>query len=299
MSNNNVYMSDTPISAIPGVESFVVAPDGLGASLRISIARPSTHAMGATVGAASVIYVTDADYSFGTVVEAARMGCYAGELGPAVVVGIGYAEERGDYAFVGRRRGLDFYRGPRRSLDIPGFGALELGGADTFLTALLDVVVPEVNRRLPETAGARRILFGMSAGGHFAAHVLTQRPDAFQGYAMLSPALVDFPPAPGDEHMVDVVRALPAGAIPTGTAVFLSAGAREEEPGEALAAASIISNAYRMRAALAAHGVSTELALFDDETHTSVLGVAVTRALRFLVPSQGAPASQVAGAPRD
>jgi predicted alpha/beta superfamily hydrolase len=67
--------------------------------------------------------------------------------------------------------------------------------------------------------------------------------------------------------------------------VFLSAGAREEEPGEALAAASIISNAYRMRAALTAHGVSTELALFADETHISVLGVAITRALRFLAPS--------------
>jgi len=278
-------MPDTPISAILGVESFVVAPDGLGASLRISIARPSTRAMAATTAATAVIYVVDADYCFGTVVEAARMGRQGGEVGPAVIVGIGYAEERGDYGFVDRRRGLDFYRGPRRSIEIPGFGALELGGAEAFLAALLDVVAPEVDRRLPETVGARRILFGMSAGGHFAAYVLTQRPDAFQGYAMMSPALIDFPPAPGDEQMVEAVRALPAGAIPPGTAVFLSAGAREEEPGEALAAASIISNAYRMRAALAAHGVSTELALFADETHISVLGTAITRALRFLAPA--------------
>ena len=285
-------MTDTPISAIPGVESFVVAPDGLGAELRISIARPSAPATGATAGVPSVVYVTDADYSFGSVVEAARMGHYAGEVGPAVIVGIGYAEERGDYAFVGRRRGLDFYRGPRRSLEIPGFGTLELGGAEAFLAALLDTVAPEVERRMPEVAGARRILFGASAGGHFAAYVLTQRPEAFAGYAMMSPALVDFPAAPGDEQMVEAVRALPAGAIPSGTAVFLSAGAREEEPGEALATASIISNAYRMRAALAAHGVSTELALFADETHISVLGVAITRALRFLAPSPGAQSWQ-------
>jgi hypothetical protein len=278
-------MPETPISAIPGVESFVVTPHGLGAGLRISIARPSTPAIAATAGALSVVYVTDADYCFGSVVEAARMGCYAGEVGPAIIVGIGYAEERGDYAFVGRRRGLDFYRGPPRSVEIPGFGTLELGGAEAFLAALLDTVAPEVNRRAPEAAGARRILFGMSAGGHFAAYALTQRPDAFQGYAMMSPALVDFPPAPGDEQMVEAVRALPTGSIPAGTAVFLSAGAREEEPGEALAAASIISNAYRMRAALTAQGVSTELALFADETHISVLGVAITRALRFLAPS--------------
>jgi predicted alpha/beta superfamily hydrolase len=278
-------MPETPISAIPGVESFVLAPDGLGASLRISIARPPTPPIAAT-GAPSVIYLTDADYCFGTVVEAARMGYYAGEIGPAVIVGIGYADERGDYAFVGRRRGLDFYRGPRRSVEIPGLGMLELGGAEAFLAALLDTVAPEVDRRVPEAAGARRILFGMSAGGHFVAYVLTQRPDAFEAYAMMSPALVDFPPAPGDEQMVEAVRALPFGAIPSGTAVFLSAGAREEDPGEATAAAAIISNAYRMRAALSAHEVSTELVVFADETHISVLGVAIARALRFLAPSQ-------------
>jgi len=278
-------MPGTPISAIPGVESFVVTPEGLGVRLRISIARPPTPGIATAASAPSVIYVTDADYCFGTVVEAARMGYYAGELGSVVVVGIGYADERGDYAFVGRRRGLDFYRGPRRSIEIPGFGTLELGGAEAFLSALLDTVAPEVDRRLPETAGARRILFGMSAGGHFAAYVLAQRPDAFQGYAMISPALIDFPPAPGDEQMVEAVRAMPPGAIPSDTAVFLSAGAREEEPGESTAAASIIGNAYRMRAALAAHDVSTELALFADETHISVLGAAVTRALRFLAPT--------------
>lgn len=285
-------MSDTAIFALPGVESFVVTPDDLGTSLRISIARPSTQATGTPQAAPTVIYVTDADYCFGTVVEAARMGHYAGELAPAVIVGIGYAEERGDYAFVGQRRALDFYRGPRRSLEMPGFGTLELGGAEAFLAALLGTVAPEVERRAPETVGARRILFGISAGGHFTAFVLTHRPDAFQGYAMMSPALVDFPPAPGEEHMVEAVRALPVGAIHSGTAVFLSAGGREEEPGEALAAASIISNAYRMRAALAAHDVSTELAVFPDETHISVLGASVTRALRFLVPAQAAQSWQ-------
>ncbi len=287
-------MTDNQIPALPGVESFVLEPEGLGTALRISIARSSPTAIAAAGGKLSVIFLTDADYAFGSAVEAARMGQYAGELGPAVIVGIGYAEEQGDYAFVGMRRGLDFYRGPRRSMDIPGAGTLELGGADAFLTALLDTVAPAIEHRFPEIAGARRLLFGMSAGGHFAAYALTQRPDAFTGYAMMSPAFVDFPPAPGDEQMVEAVRALPSGFIPSGTTVFLSAGSREEEPGEPLAAASIIGNAYRMRAALAAHGVSTELCLFEGETHISVLGAAITRALHRLVPASGSPSWQAA-----
>jgi predicted alpha/beta superfamily hydrolase len=287
-------MTENQISALPGIESFVVEPEGLGTALRISIARPSPAAIAAAGGKLSVIFLTDADYAFGTAVEAARIGQYAGEVGPAAIVGIGYAEERGDYAFVGMRRGLDFYRGPRRAMDMPGAGTLELGGAGAFLAALLDTVAPEVERRFPEAAGARRLLFGMSAGGHFAAHALTRRPDAFAAYAMMSPAFVDFPPAPGDEQMVEAVRALPSGFIPPGTAVFLSAGSREEEPGEPLAAASIIGNAYRMRAALTAHGVSTELCLFEGETHISVLGAAITRAIHSLVPAPGAPSWQAA-----
>lgn len=292
-------MTENQTSALPGIESFVVEPEGLGTALRISIARPSPATIAAADGKLSVVFLTDADYAFGTAVEAARMGQYAGEIGPAAIIGIGYAEEQGDYAFVGMRRGLDFYRAPRRSMDMPGGGTLELGGADAFLAALLDTVAPEIERRFPEIAGARRLLFGMSAGGHFAAHVLTRRPEAFAAYAMMSPALVDFPPMPGDEQMVEAVRALTPGSIPPGTQVFLTAGSREEEPDEPLAAASIISNAYRMRAALAGHGVVTELHLFEGETHISVLGAAITRALHVLVPASGPPSWQAALAAGD
>ncbi|WGY00426.1 alpha/beta hydrolase-fold protein [Nocardioides sp. QY071] len=278
-------MTDPAPPAIAGVETFVIHPGGLGTGLRISIARPAARwGRGEPVGPVSVVFLTDADYAFGTVVEASRLGQFGAEVGPMVVVGIGYADERGDYAFVEQRRGIDFYRGPRRSLEVPGLGSLEIGGADAFLAALLDTVAPEVERRAPETAGARRILIGMSAGGHFAAHVLTQRPDAFQGYALLSPALFDPWPAAGDEQLVEAVRALPSGAIPSDTTVFLSAGGCEEEPGNPLAVGAIISNVYRMRAALAAQGVTTELAVFAGETHNSSLGVGATRALRVLVP---------------
>lgn len=278
-------MSETTISAIPGSETFLFAPEGLGTDLRISIART----FAGEAASPALVFVLDADFSFGTVVEAARMGQAGGEVGPAIIVGIGYAEERGDYAFAQFRRGLDLYRGPSRTMEIPGVGSLPLGGADAFLAALVGGVLPEIERRVDQASGARRLLFGMSAGGHFAAYMITQRPDTFQGYALMSPALIDYPPAPGDEQLVGAIRDLQPGTIPPGVSVFLSAGAREEQPGEALAAASIISNAYRMRAALEAHGVATEFALFADETHISVLGAAIGRALRFLVPAAGLP----------
>src|SRR5579862_7237236 len=123
-------MADDATAAIPGVESFILRPEGLGTGLRISIARPSVRSP--QTQESVVVFVTDADICFGTVVNAARLGHLTGEVGPATMVGIGYAEERGDYAFVSMRRGLDFYRGPRRAIDFPTGGSAQLGGADEF-----------------------------------------------------------------------------------------------------------------------------------------------------------------------
>jgi predicted alpha/beta superfamily hydrolase len=256
-------------------------------ALRISITRPSKPPT-ATSSETSVpiVYVTDADCCFGTAVEAFRLGCFAGQVAPAVVVGIGYADETGDYSFAGRRRGLDFYSGDKRELRVPGMGALTLGGADDFLDALLQHVFPEIERREPLADPKRRFLFGASAGGHFAAYALSREPKAFAGFALMSPVLRQFPPSPGVDEMIDAVAALPAGAIAPSVRVFLSAGSEEETPGDPLAGFTIISNVYRMRALLAAKGVATELAIFAGEDHISVPGAAIARAFRFLLPTK-------------
>lgn len=275
-----------------GIESFIIEPPGLGTALRISIAQPVQPVMGAGEGPSAIVYVTDADYCFGTAVDAVRVGSFGGDLAPAVVVGIGYAEEQGDLEFVSKRRFLDFYRGPRRSFDAGAYGSFEFGGADEFLAALRDHVIASVEQHVPHIDPARRVLLGTSAGGHFVAHVLTQDPGLFQGYALMSPMLID-PQSPvdgalaqsaGDPVMVRLVEDLPEGALPPGLRAFLSAGALEEDPGTMFADFAIISNALRMRTALARHGVETRFTEFPGETHGSVTGAAIRRALQFLLP---------------
>ncbi|VWC51112.1 esterase [Burkholderia lata] len=279
--------------ATPWIETFIVEPPGLGVALRVSIARPVKPMISQQPdGLNAVLYVTDADYLFGTVVDAARVGSFGGDLAPAVIVGIGYAEETGDLRFVSQRRFLDFYRGPRRSFDAGAYGSFEFGGADAFLAALRDCVMAKVEQHVPDIDPARRVLLGTSAGGHFAAYVLAQDPGLFQGYALMSPMLIDpqspvdgaLVRLPGDGAMVHLIEDLPDGAIPSGLRVFLSAGEREEDPATMFADFSIISNALRMRTALARHGVRTEFVQFAGETHGSVTGAAISRALRFLVP---------------
>jgi predicted alpha/beta superfamily hydrolase len=272
------------ISALPGVRSFVLAPPGLDAALRISIAKPAKPAAGeASADPAAILYVLDGDNWFGTVAEAARMGTHLGEVAPTVVVGIGYAEEQGDYAFATRRRVYDFYRGPPRTSEVPGFGAMSFGGGEAFLAVLRDHVIPEVEQRVGAIDVSRRLLFGTSAGGHFAALALTLTPHIFAGYAMISPYFGDWPP-PSDKLLIDDVAAMAPGSFAGQIRVFLSAGEREEEPGEPMSSGAIITNVFRMRAALARHGIATALSILPGESHISGIGAAVSRALRFLSP---------------
>ena len=289
-------LKPSPIG-MPGVETWIIEPPGLGVALRISIARPVQPAVGGDSDAnVAVVYATDADYLFGTVAEGARVGSFGGDMAPAVVVGIGYADETGDLSFVTKRRFLAFYRGPRRGFDAGAYGSFEFGGADAFLAALKDHVIPAVEKHVVNIDPGRRILLGTSAGGHFATYVLSRDPGLFQGYALMSPMLVDpqahengiLPRQQGDGSMVQLVESLPDDALPAECRVFLSAGELEEEPLSMFADFNINSNAMRLRAVLARRGVDTQYFSVPGETHGSATAAASRRALRFLLSPQTA-----------
>lgn len=276
--------------AIPGVSTFTISPPGLGTTLRISIAASTDVVVGEAPDKKAIIYTTDADYFFGTTVEAARLASFGGQAAPAVVVGIGYHEETGDMRFVSKRRFLDFYRGPRRQFDAGAYGKLDFGGADAFLAAIRDHVIPIVEEQVEGVDRGRRVLMGSSAGGHFVSYVLSEAPELFNGYSMVSPMLVD-PQTPenglisltaGDDTMVRLISGLPAGSLPEGIRVFLAAGGAEEDPGTMFADFAIVSNAYRMRTALARHRVATRLEVFTGEGHAP--RGAIPHAIGFLLP---------------
>lgn len=286
------------VNPMPGVQTYIMHPPGFDVALRLSIAPPVKPILPPShIYPETVVYATDADFGFGTVVEAARIAIMGGAIAPATVVGIGYADETGDLDFTAKRRVKDFYRGSPRSMDSGPYGTFELGGADAFLAALKDHVIPAVERKISANTPLHRILLGTSAGGHFAAHALMTEPKLFQGVAMMSPMLIDLAPEgdgidkarSGLGELVQDMEALASQAFPSGLRIFLSAGEFEEDPQDMSDHFTIISNALRMRSALARRGAVTALKQFEGENHGSVLGAAISRALRFLLPPGDAP----------
>ena len=148
------------------------------------------------------------------------------------------------------------------------------GGADAFLAALTDEIIPWVESRYP--VSEERGLYGGSLGGLFATHVLFTSPDTFAYYLIGSPALFW-----DDEVMFEREEAYANEHDDLPARVFMSVGSEEHEIME-----SVMS---RMSGSLLSRNYpSLEIGhhIFDDETHTSVIPMYVSRGLVFLFGSR-------------
>jgi hypothetical protein len=138
-----------------------------------------------------VIFVLDADMTFSLAVEVANLRAIGGAFPRPVLAGIGYGA---NFAEMAKLRTGDLT--PPTSAD--GAAALgnmtsligdKSGGADALLAFIVDSLAPEINRRCPEASKTRRILYGHSLAGLFAAYALLTRPDAFEAFLASSPSL--------------------------------------------------------------------------------------------------------------
>ncbi len=163
-------------------------PSGDG-RLIISVAAPPENSRN---GRMPVLYVVDGDMTFGLAAEIARVLMSVSALPAFYVVGVGYDAAYPDFL---KLRTADL--SPPISVDaLKNMGALadtingeRNGGADAFLSFLVDRLRQEIATRYPDTAEGERFLFGHSLGGLFAANALLTRPDAFSAFLISSPSL--------------------------------------------------------------------------------------------------------------
>lgn len=210
-----------------------------------------------------VVYLLDAEYSFGAVAYIIRRLIKDGLIPPVLLVGVAYEVPYDEYY---QRRERDFTPTASHLDEFP-----HAGHADDFARFLRQELVPFVNRTYRVDPGDRTIM-GLSFSGLFSTYLLFSQPDLFKRYVIVSPSLWwdDGIVFRHESEYNSRHPALPAR-------VYLAAG---EDDGP-----NILSDLRRMEQVLAARrfeGLEYRVKRFPEETHRTVFPSAVSHGLRFV-----------------
>jgi predicted alpha/beta superfamily hydrolase len=214
------------------------------------------------------IYALDAGY--GIAGPMAQMMAGVGTMSPAYVVSVGYRDGQASW------HNTDLLH---RSVSQGGvtYG----GGGAKFQAFLTEELRPFLEAKYPLDP-AKAILFGHSFGGLFAANVLAESPEAFDGYVIASPSVWADP---------RVLPKLASAAKGDGRRVFVAVG-EQEEP-------RMLDGANQLAAILVATPSSFKVQrrVFADEGHISYYPHLIQAAFAWVVPPPGAERIAIALSP--
>lgn len=244
-------------------------------------------------GGFPVLYLLDGNAVFGTFANAERNRSQAGELSPAVVVGISSGE--GGH---GADRMLDFTSAQATMQEraiVKDLGANpRLGGAEAFFQVIQTEIRPRIDQIVPVNEN-RAILFGWSLGGLFVVHTLLAHPESFSTFLALSPSLWEggraaFNDIPAFESRVARQRLrlkvyIGVGGRETDINVASKFGMSDQEFAAEIKYIDMIRNVQTLgrtlRHFLGRRQSTVAVSVFNGETHNSVPWVAVNPFLTF------------------
>lgn len=267
---------------LPETIQFDLAPRSGGAPYRIFLRVPPGPPPEAGWPA---IYLLDANAVIATTVEALRVqASYPLGTGirDAVVVGVGYPT---DAAYDSVRRSRDYGPPPGKTYPPHSEGGPDVrtGGADEFLAFVEDELKPDIAGRVAIDRDHQAI-FGHSFGGLLVLYGLFTRKLAFRDWIAISPAiwwedhnLLRYANAPSAPSRI----LLGVGEYEQELAPFQIGAPDEEKRRRRQQKARTVDETRAMAERLRQSGRPVELAVFEGETHMSVLPVAINRAIRF------------------
>ena len=270
--------AQTPV-AVSSTDRFLLKAKSNGIEYQIDVSLP--QGLDTMTVRPPVFVITDANLAFGTAHETVTMLRISGEISPVIVVGVGYPETdgRGYTPAYAASRTRDYT--PTNAAGMPGGG-----GSAAFLAFLKDELVPMMEAKY-RADPARRGLGGHSLGGLFATYALLKEPGFFTRYWIGSPSLW------WDNQLpftwVPVTR---QGATQPHGRAYVTVGAKES--------AVMVPPARRMAVELKQNFPALRVGsqVYPDESHGSVVGGAISRALRFLYGDFGRPSVALSAAAR-
>ncbi len=206
------------------------------------------------------------------------------EGGFPVIVGVGYPTDGVDDR---ARRSFDYSAGPSVEAGRGGDGAVpRTGGRDAFFAFIERVLKPEIAQRCPIDP-ARQTLFGHSLAGYFVLDVLGRNTPAFSAYVAVSPSIWwdEERPVAGlaETQKAPVLLSIMVGEWEQALAPWQ----REREGAAEMQARRAMTDRANGFAELAGWALgpsaTVQFAVMPDEDHASILPIAMTRALRFVL----------------
>ncbi|MCC6930533.1 MAG: alpha/beta hydrolase [Gemmatimonadaceae bacterium] len=261
--------AQTP-ATVSGTDRFHLTAKSTGVTYRIDVSLPP--GLDDMKIRPPLFVITDANLAFNTVHEAVTMLGISGEIAPVIVVGVGYPETdgRGYTPAYAASRTRDYT--PSDVKAMPGGG-----GSAAFFSFLEHELVPMLESKYRADT-TRRGLGGHSLGGLFATYALLQHPGFFTRYWIGSPSLwwdnlLPFTWLPTTKQ----------GATQPNGRAYVTVGAKES--------AVMVPPARRLAAELKRSFPALRVGsqVYPDESHGSVVGGAISRALRFLYGDFGRP----------
>jgi predicted alpha/beta superfamily hydrolase len=224
-----------------------------------------------------VVYVTDANFCFAWLTQAAQMMQLGKQLPELILVGIGYpldallVDPAAAQQWVGLRR-QDM--SPARHEQ--GWG----GGAGEFLRFLDEELMPFINSKYPVNVDDSTIV-GDSLGAVFALYTLFTKPNMFKRYLAGSPA-ISF--TSNGDLLNSLEEKLSESSPEFSAKLFMGAGGLEGD--------EMLSDVSNMETRLRRYpGLEVSTKVFEGETHFSVPGFQYSYGLRTIF-QESSPANQ-------
>lgn len=291
-------LEKSPCAFLSNCEIWRVRPDTIDTELQIFIVGPEGSWPEET--RFGVTFATDSEQFGNMVPNMVRTLTTFGDVYPSYTVSIGYAPTNAQAYSVQRARDLTPTEWPAYSaffteaLNEPT--VLPTGKALDFLNFIIDELQPELNAAYPINL-QDSTLAGHDLGGLFTLFAFLKRPEAFQNYLAISPALWW-----AESALISLAQDATASTLSPKSKLYLCAGALEaQHPTESLVAAlpedlqaklpqgilrpDIAGHIHRLEATLApwkTQGLTLHTATIPNETQGSVIGAGLSQGLRAL-----------------
>jgi predicted alpha/beta superfamily hydrolase len=257
-------------SAVPPYPPFVIANSQLrvlprsanGRQYQLQIGLPASYASEPT-RRYPVLFVTDGYWDFPTVQTSYNNLVYDRVVPEFIIVGLGYVGENPDF---GNLRLWELSPVP-----VEGHGEQTSGHAAEFLRTLEDEIIPFIEREY-RADPSHRVLAGSSLGGLFTLYAMYTRPELFQGYIAVSPAV-----RVQNDWLLGYEEAFARSGQALKARLYLT-GAENEWP-------SFLAAIQRFHARLARRkypGFAYDFRRIDGERHAGTKAESYVRGMRFV-----------------